>query len=529
IGDPQEPLGVHGTARDITDRKRAEDALRESQEKYRLVVDNAKEAILVVQDMMLKFVNPRAMELSGYTEEELKLADFTDFVHPDDRAMVAERYARRMSGEYVPSVYPFRIFDRFGNIKWAEITAIPVKWDGKPATLNFVVDITARRRLEEELVKIQKLESLGILAGGIAHDFNNILTVILGNISLARMHAASSEETKRRLKEAEKGCLQAQGLTQQLLTFSKGGAPIRKAMEISHLIKDSCHFAVRGSNVRCEFSLADNLSTVEIDDGQIGQVINNLVINAVHSMPQGGVIGVGAENVTVDSSQGLPLKDRDYLKIVVRDHGVGIPQNILPRIFDPYFTTKQKGSGLGLATAYSIVKNHEGLITVESVPSFGTVFHVYLPASKREAEKSATPGEVVTGGAGRILVMDDEDSIRVVAAEMLSTLGYDVQCARDGYEAIQLYRFARAANSPFDVVILDLTVPGGMGGAEAIRKLLEIDPGIKAVVSSGYSNDPIMASFNQYGFCGVVAKPYTSRDLSETLTRVIFHSEHFVQ
>lgn len=529
IGDRQAPLGLHGTARDITDRKRAEEALRESQEKYRLVVDNANEAILVAQDNQLKFVNPRVMELTGYSEEEMKSAPFVSFIHPDDRSLVAERHEKRLAGGRIPSLYPFRIVDKRGNVKWVEINAISISWEGRPATLNFLVDITSKRRTEEELTRIQKLESVGILAGGIAHDFNNILTAILGNISLARMPGKLSEDTARRLTDAEKACLQAQALTQQLLTFSKGGAPIRKASEIAHLIKDSCHLAVRGAKVRCEFSIPDDLPTVEIDEGQIGQVLNNLVINAVHAMPQGGVIGVEASMVSVDSERGLPLKNGDYVRIVVQDHGVGIPQDVLPRIFDPYFTTKHNGSGLGLATSYSIVKNHEGIITVESEPGKGTVFHVYLPASREAVQRSVSSEEPAVQGAGKVLLMDDEDSIRVVLSEMLSIFGYAVEVAKDGAEAIELYQTARAANSPFDVVILDLTVPAGMGGAEALRRLREIDPGIKAIVSSGYSNDPIMADYKQYGFHGVVAKPYTPKDLSETLMQVITGCKNAVQ
>jgi CheY-like chemotaxis protein len=375
--------------------------------------------------------------------------------------------------------------------------------------------------MEAELVKVQKLESLGVLAGGIAHDFNNILTAILGNISLAKMHRRSPEKAAARLTEAEKACLQAQGLTQQLLTFSKGGAPIKETVNIVQLTQDSCNFAVRGSNVRCELAMPDDLAAVDVDQGQIGQVINNLVINAVHAMPQGGVIQVEAENVRVTSHQGLPLKNGKYAKIVVRDHGVGIPESILRRIFDPYFTTKHKGSGLGLATSFSIIQNHDGLITVESEVGVGTTFHVYLPVSQKELRTSTRSEELVAEGGGKVLLMDDEDSVRQVATEMLCTLGYEVEVARDGAEAIDLYRSAKGSSRAFHVVILDLTVPDGMGGAEAIEKLREIDPEIKAVVSSGYSNDPIMAEYAKYGFSGVVAKPYTAKHLSATLRQVM--------
>ncbi len=523
IKDRGQPVAVHGTARDITARKRAEEALRESQEKYRLVVENANEAIFVVQDNMLRFVNPKATEIIGYSEEELTARPFVEFIHPDDQAMVAERYAERIAGRNPPHVYAFRIIDTFGNVKWAEINTVSISWEGRPATLNFLVDISDRRRMEEELVKVQKLESLGVLAGGIAHDFNNILTAILGNISLAKMYYHSPEKATTRLTEAEKACVQAQRLTQQLLTFSRGGAPIKKTAVVSGLIADSCNFAAAGSHVRCEIAISDNLSPVEVDEGQIGQVLNNLVINAVHAMPQGGVLHIQAENVKVTSEQALPLNDGDYVKITVRDQGVGIPENILPRIFDPYFTTKHKGSGLGLATCYSIIKNHGGFITAESKVGVGTTVYTYLPAGHAESQALFDEEELPVPGKGRILIMDDEDSVRDVAREILSALGYTVVLARDGAEAINCYRMAKESLRPFDVVVLDLTIPGGMGGAEAFQKLRDIDPNVKAVVSSGYSNDLLMADYARYGFRGVVLKPYTAKQLSDTLVYVMTH------
>jgi PAS domain S-box-containing protein len=506
---------------DITESKRAEKALRESEEKYRLVVENAYEAILIAQDGMLSFANPRGAELIGYSEQELTSTPFVNFIHPEDREMVADRHRRRLKGETPPNVYSFRVIDKKGNIKWVELNAIPITWEGKPATLNFLEETTSRRKIEEELLKVEKLESLGILAGGIAHDFNNILTAILGNIALAKLHERTPEKVTNKLTEAERACLRAQSLTQQLLTFSKGGAPIRKTLFISETIRDSCLFALRGSNSRCEFSIADNLYAVEADEGQIGQVLNNLVINADQAMPQGGVIHMRAENVTMNKDAGLPLNEGKYVKLVVTDQGIGIPERILPRIFDPYFTTKQKGSGLGLATSYSIIKNHDGLITVESEPEGGTTFSVYLPASQSVISRPADSEEAPDQGRGKILLMDDEEPIRELAREMLSLLGYEVETAKDGAEAIDLYRAARETSHPFDAVILDLTVSGGMGGRETIERLLELDPQVNAIVSSGYGNDPIMAEHERYGFRGVVAKPYTAKELSETIKGVL--------
>jgi PAS domain S-box-containing protein len=405
----------------------------------------------------------------------------------------------------------------------------PIK-DDKGNIIGVVLvfrDITEQRKMEQELQKIQKLESIGILAGGIAHDFNNILTAILGNISLAKMEANPGDEIYERLVEAEKASLQAKNLTQQLLTFSKGGAPIKKTESITEVIKDSAEFALRGSNVKCEFFLPNDIWPVEVDKGQISQVINNLIINADQAMPGGGIIKVRVENLVVTSppleGQGwvsaehaIPLKDGKYVKIEIEDEGIGIPKEYLPKIFDPYFTTKQKGSGLGLATSYSIIKRHDGYIAVESELGVGTTFYIYLPASSKQI---LTERPIL--GKGRILVMDDEKVVRDVTGILLKHIGYDVEFAKDGVEAIELYKKAEESKQPFDAVIVDLTVQGGMGGEQMIKKLLEIDPNVKAIVSSGYSTDAIMSNFKQYGFSGVVAKPYRIAELSETLYKVI--------
>jgi len=287
------------------------------------------------------------------------------------------------------------------------------------------------------------------------------------------------------------------------------------------LVRDTCEFAASGSNVRCEFSVPDEIHPVDVDVGQISQVIGNLIINAEQAMPEGGVISVRLENVSVSNSDGLSLKKGRYLKLSIQDQGVGIPARILPKIFDPYFTTKRKGSGLGLTTAYSIIKNHEGLITVESEPDVGSTFHIYLPASDNAMPKDKHSERSVVRGVGKILLMDDEEAIRDMTREMLTLLGYDVDTARDGEEAIELYRLGKDSDDPYHAVILDLTIPGGMGGKETILKLVEIDPKIKAIVSSGYSNDPIMSDYKKYGFSGVVAKPYSAEALSRTLDSVI--------
>lgn len=507
--------------RDITERKRAEEALRESEEKYRLLVENAGDAIVVAQDGIVKFVNPRAKDITGYEDEDLKSRPFLHFIHPDDREMVAERYMERVRGEPLRVPYHFRVMAKDGSAIWVEVRTVMISWDGMPATLNFLSDITTKRRIEEELLKIEKLGSIGILAGGIAHDFNNILTAILGNISVAKMYLTAQDKVFDRLSDAERGCLRAQGLTQQLLTFSKGGSPIKKLCALSELLLESCQFAIGGSNARCEFSLPPDLWATEVDEGQINQVLHNLIINAEHAMPRGGVVSVSAKNAVITAENGLPLRDGKYVRVSIKDKGIGIPKQHLSKIFDPYFTTKHRGSGLGLATSYSIIKNHGGLITVESELGVGTTFDVFLPASpKAISPHKREPGRPI-GGEGKILFMDDEEPIRTLAAEMLSLLGYEVVLAKDGDEALDLYNAAKESTKPFSAVIMDLTVPGGMGGKETIRRLQELDPEVKAIVSSGYSNDPVMAEYEKHGFGGMVVKPFGIKEVSEALKRVI--------
>ncbi len=384
-----------------------------------------------------------------------------------------------------------------------------------------IMDITDRKEMEEELLKIKKLDSVGVLAGGIAHDFNNLLMAVLGNLNLIKIQASPDDQVIERLKEAEKATLKAKDLTQQLLTFSRGGMPIRKAASILELIKESVKFSLRGSNVRCEYSITPDLWPVEIDSVQISQVISNMIINADQAMPDGGKIGVQAENIVLNQGDGIPLAAGNYIKITIEDHGIGMSWDHLQKAFDPYFTTKQKGSGLGLATAYSIIKNHDGYVTAESVLGKGTKFYIYLPASEKKIEVIKDQKEEILSGSGKILLMDDEESVREVAGEMLSQIGYEVEYAANGNEAIEKYIDGKKSDDPFNAVIMDLTIPGYMGGRETIKKLLELDPQAKSIVSSGYSNDPIMANYSEYGFKEVIKKPYTIKELGEVLQKVL--------
>ncbi len=379
-----------------------------------------------------------------------------------------------------------------------------------------------RDRMELELIRGQKLESLGVMVGGIAHDFNNILTAISGSISLAKMYLKPEDKAFQKLEQADKAFLQAKELTQQFLTFSKkGNAPLKKNLELTEVIKDACEFALTGSKVKCETVIPDNLMQVYADHGQINQVINNLLINAKQAMPDGGTVMVKAENVALKEGNGLHLEPGEYVKISVQDQGVGILEKNLLKIFDPYFTTKAEGNGLGLPTAYSIVKKHGGTITVDSRVNEGSVFSVFLPASEKTVTEKTFRSKKTIEGKEKILIMDDEENLRVLVGEMLESMGYKVSLAKDGEEAIESIRFASKSDNPFDAVILDLTVPGGIGGKDVVKELRKISPESKAIVSSGYTNDPVMLNFRKYGFNDVIAKPYQIGDLSEVLHKTL--------
>lgn len=382
-------------------------------------------------------------------------------------------------------------------------------------------NITKRKQTDEELLKLEKLNSIGTLAGGVAHDFNNILTIILGNISMLKTYTDPEGKIAKKLLDIEKTVFQAKNLTRQLLTFSKGSAPLKKITYINSLIEETALLALSGTNVMCNINLAKNLWPVEIDTGQINQVISNLVINAYQSMPNGGVITIKAKNVTLMDNEIVGLTPGKYVTVSFKDQGIGIDESNLLKIFDPYFTTKQTGSGLGLTSCYSIVKKHNGHISVKSKVGKGSVFQLYLPACEGVPVKIDEVKESIFHGENRILVMDDEPEIRKILASMLKHLGCKVTLSKDGSEAIELYKSELKYNTPFDAVIMDLTIPGGMGGEETIKHLLKIDPNIKAIVSSGYSASTVIADYKEYGFKGVINKPYTIEELSSELNRVL--------
>ncbi len=509
---------------DIARRERVEKALRESEEKLKEVLRIGKMGSWEYD------VDSRQVDWSyhlfGLLDRDPNLGpalavDLASYYPKDAGRLVSATLRAIETGETLSTDYYVELPS--GGSAYHQCTFRPLEdQTGRVfKVMGTVQDITERKRMEEELVKVQKLESLGVLAGGIAHDFNNILSSIWGNIDLAKMDIEPGERAFESLDEAVKACHHAADLTARLLTFSKGGTPVKKPAPIAKLVRDAADFALSGSNVRCEFELPDDSLVAEVDEGQIKQVFHNLILNAIQAMPKGGEIRVRAEKVLSITHVELPLKTGDYVRLSIQDHGTGIRKEHLHRIFDPYFTTKQKGSGLGLAVAHSIIDKHDGHVRVESEPGEGTTFQIYLPASSAEAVRTKSLREDIVAGEGRVLVMDDDEMVLSMAGRMLTRLGYDAEFARNGSEAIELYQEASELGTPFDAVILDLTIRGGMGGREVVARLREIHPEVRAIVSSGYSNDPVMADFEAYGFVGVIPKPYEIRSLSEALKQAV--------
>ncbi len=517
---------ICGIATDITGRKRTEEELKKSAKRLKEAQQIARignwewdivNNTLFWSDEIYRIFGLKPNEFGATYEAFLKS------VHPEDRESVMNAVNdAHLSG--APYSIEHRIVLPDGSVRTVhEDGRVILSDDGAPVRMaGTVQDITEHKKTEAELLKAQKLESIGALAGGIAHDFNNILLGVLGNVTIAKNYLPEGGRVYSLLTEVEKAADRAKNLTRQLLTFSRGGEPVKEVAPIAALVKDSAALVLRESGTSSSFDIPDGLWMVEMDEGQMSQVINNIVLNAEQAMDGKGVIEISVENITVTPCDGLPAAGGDYVRITVKDSGTGIPERLLNRIFDPFFTTRQKASGLGLAVSYSIVKKHNGFIQVSSVEGKGSVFQVYLPAVRKTAESARETGKTAAAkAAGTVLVMDDEEIVRDVSGEMLNILGCKAVFAQDGEEAVELYRKALKEGRPFAAVILDLTIPGGMGGVEAVRRLLDIDPDVKAIVSSGYSKDPIMSDFRKYGFSGVIAKPYRVSDFSRAVKGVL--------
>ncbi|HEY6005302.1 MAG TPA: PAS domain S-box protein [Anaeromyxobacter sp.] len=516
-----EALAAH-RAREVAEHRHAAQALAESEALFRDLAERAIVGVYLIQDGVLEYVNPRMAELFGYAPDEIagKMHN-SELTHPDDRALVAESVRKRLQADPPSIQYEFRGVRKNGEVISVEVYGTRTMHRGRPAIVGTLIDTTRRKKAEEEQARVEKLESLGILAGGIAHDFNNLLTAILGDISLAREASGEDAYLRELLVEAEGAALRAKDLTRQLLTFSRGGEPVKQRLVLGPVLRAAASFALRGSKVCCEYELPSDLWPVHADEGQIGQVIQNLVLNAMQAMPEGGLLRISAENVREGGLEPAGEGGPRCVQIAVADTGPGIRPEIARRIFDPYFTTKQGGTGLGLATAHSIVKRHGGSLRLDGASARGATFLVTLPSAPDGPELHRAASGKVVRGRGLVAVMDDDDLVRKAVARMLRSLGYDVAHARDGAELLALCASARAGGRAIDAAILDLTIPGGMGGKETIALLREREPLVRAIVSSGYSNDPVMADYRKHGFCGVVAKPYRIEELAGTLDRVL--------
>ncbi len=518
------------TARDISEIRLKERQITAEKERLLVTLRSIGDAVLVTdKDGKIVLMNSMAEMLTGWQQKEAAGRSIGDvlIIKTGDTVQPffpSAGYKHSDASHQAERDKNIILIDRSGNQRQVIYTANSIaQEDSTVLGMVFVVrDITERVRMEQEIVKAQQLESLGLLAGGIAHDFNNMLTGILGYVNLVQLNAQGNDLLVKYLDLAEKALFQARDLTQQLLTFSKGGTPIKETVSVSQFLVQACTFSLRGSKVKAEYHIAEDLWPVDVDKGQINQVINNLVINAVQAMPEGGTIRLCAENLS-DLPRDMPnLKPGQYVRITVEDQGKGIPQENLEKVFDPYFTTKEKGNGLGLSIVYSIIRKHGGHILVESQEGKGTTFTIYLPASQgsvvpEEKEEQYCPVRVYPA---RVLVMDDDEVVLKVVSEMLANIGCNPTCVRDGAELLHKYKKAMEEGSPFDLVIMDLTIPGGLGGQETMEQLLEMDPDVKAVVSSGYSTAPVIADFKKYGFKGVIPKPYRLRDLSQLLNRL---------
>ncbi|HEX6199112.1 MAG TPA: ATP-binding protein, partial [Thermoanaerobaculia bacterium] len=470
-----------------------------------------------------------------------------------DRDWTVETGPARLELHYSalsPGAYTFEVQARSDRSRWSDVVASAPLTIARPFWLQawflglsalvlvglgfsghrFHAQRRYAQRLErevarrtEELVRAQKLEALGVLAGGIAHDFNNLLTVILGYLSLVQASPRLAEADRDHLEHAHRALGRARELSRRLLTFSQGGAPVTGPVPLGRMIRECADFTSRGSNVRCAVAVPEGLWPAEADEGQLSQVLNNLLINAIQAMPGGGAVSVSAANAELGEGEVAGLEAGRYARVRVDDQGPGIPPDVLPRVFDPFFTTKEGGSGLGLATVHSIVRQHRGTVRVEPAPGGGTRFEVWLPASAARPRPVAVPAPAGETGGGRVLVMDDQAAVRGVLEGMLRHLGYDVVATQDGDEAIASYAQALERREPFDLVILDLTVPGGKGGKETLRELLRLDPDVRAVASSGYADDPVLAEGGHDGFVAALPKPYTLDRLAETLRQAQEH------
>ena len=509
---------------DITERKQAELFLQVAKNHSERLINSSKDIIISV-DLNRKIIefNRAAQRAFGYGREEV-LGKHIDILYADPREGLLMYDKTLEEGYFSKEITNKKKNGETFNV-YLSASVVYDENDRPSGLMGISKDFTDTQHYEKELLRAQKLESVGLLAGGIAHNFNNQLTSIIGSISLIKkfLDSQNHKASIDALEIAKAASQRAHNLTQKLLTFSKGGTPVRKTWPAGQLIKDIVGFVVGESNVNDVLGMIDDLPAIKVDSEQIRVVMQSLITNADEAILNGGTVRIEAESTIITKDQGLPLTPGNYVKIIVKDTGAGIPRDQIQKIFDPFYTTKKKNSGLGLATAFSIIRKHEGFVTVDSKVGFGSTFYVYLPACEESIIKQTQPqkksNEIQANG--KVLVLDDEDCIKNIASKMLERVGYVVETASTGEEALDLFRHAKEKGDPFDVVILDLAIAGGMGGKEVIKILRKEDSNIKALVSSGYYSDPIMSSYTNYGFDDVVTKPYTLAALCDKVNNLM--------
>jgi len=529
--EKDEVVALLAVTRDITENRRSAEELRKSNAFNQSIIDSSNDCIKLLDlEGRLIYMNPGGQRLLGIREMSNYLnVPYDQFWKGSDQPAAQNAISKAQQG-YIGRFQGF-CPKVDGSPRWWDVIITPIKdAQRNPERLLAISrDITEQKNAEEQRVKLedqlrqsQKLESVGTLAGGIAHDFNNLLQGVFGYISMAKIVHDQKEKSLAMLEQAEKALHLSVNLTSQLLTFSKGGSPVKKMIKLLPVIENAVKFSLSGSRVGYHINIDESLWAVNADEGQISQVIQNIVLNADQAMPLGGIIEISAQNVVAPGdSVPISLENGKYVLISIKDTGVGISEEYLLKIFDPYFTTKEKGSGLGLATSYSIVKNHGGLIEVSSKTGKGTLFTVYIPAAEDTSKDTEQTTASSTTKKGKILVMDDEQIVRDIAWELIRSLGHEVELASQGQEAIEKYRAAKESGSPFDIVIMDLTIRGGMGGKETIEHLLAFDSNIKAIVSSGYSDDAVVSEYQKYGFKARLSKPYKIEELRDLLDAVL--------
>ncbi len=507
---------------DRSERKKMEQALRESEEKYRLIFENANDAIFIAQDGLIKFANPSTLKLVNVQLEELKSTPFLDFVHPDDRQRIAENHQRRLKGEKLPDTYLFRVIRRPNEIRTVQISAVLTDWEGRPATLNFLRDVTEQKRLETQLQQSQRLEAIGTLAGGVAHDFNNLLMGIQGNTSLMLMDLSDNHPHVERLQSIQEQVRKGAQLTKQLLGFARGGKYEVKPTDINQLVRASCELFKRTKKEIIIYEkYQSDLWGAEVDRTQIDQVLLNLFVNAWQAMPEGGDLYIETKNITLDEpyTNAHGVKPGRYVRISVTDSGVGMDQETLKKVFDPFFTTKEtgRGTGLGLASAYGIIRNHGGFISVYSELGKGSTFNVYLPASDLEIREEPAVRDKIFTGNETILLVDDEPTVLRVGSAMLQSMGYQVFQADSGEKALKILM---EHGDKIQLVILDMVMPG-MGGGEVFELIKSKDPHMKVLLSSGYSINGHAQAILGKGCNGFIQKPFDMSILSQKIREIL--------